>query len=92
MIVLMISRSCLNTGHVRSKTRSLDRISLKPFLPSFGNSFASIIMKLHQNIFISSPEHFVFKMSYCYDHVSVVRASSVVRRQHFPCLPPEATV
>ena len=37
-------------GHVRSKNRSLGQISLKPYSHSRGHSFASIFMKLHQNV------------------------------------------
>ena len=37
-------------GHVGSKIRSLGQISLKPCSPSRGNSFASIFMKIYQNV------------------------------------------
>ena len=50
MFVLMISWSSLNMGHVGSKTRSLGQISLKPCSLFRGHSFASIFMKLHQNV------------------------------------------
>ena len=46
----MISHSNQNKGDVRSKTRSLDQIPLKPCSPSGGQSFASIFMKLYQNV------------------------------------------
>ena len=47
---MMISRSDSNMGHVRSKTRSVGQISLKPCSPSRGHSYASILMKLYQNV------------------------------------------
>ena len=50
MFVLMISRSSSNMGYVWSKTRSLGQISVKPCSHSTGNSFASILMKLYQNV------------------------------------------
>ena len=58
MFVLMLSLLSLNMGHVRSKTSTLGQISLKPFSPSRGHSFASIFMKLYKNI--------------CLDDISVV--------------------
>ena len=50
MFVFVISRSSSYMGHVRSKTRSLGQISLKPCSPSRGHSFASIFMKLHRTV------------------------------------------
>ena len=50
MFAMMISQSNLKKGDVGSKTRSLGQISLRPCSPSRGHSFASIFMKLYQNV------------------------------------------
>ena len=50
MFDMIMSRSGLNIGHVRSKTRSLGQISLKPYSPSRGHSFASVFMELYKNV------------------------------------------
>ena len=49
MIVLTISRSSSNMGHVGSKTRSVGQIMEKPCEHSRGHSFSPIIIKLAQN-------------------------------------------
>ena len=49
MIILTISRSSLNIGHVRSKSRSVGQIIEKPCEHSRGHSFGPIFIKLAQN-------------------------------------------
>ena len=50
MLILIISRSALKQGHVRSKTRSLGQILEKPCVHSRVLSFVSNVMKLCQNV------------------------------------------
>ena len=49
MIILTISQSSSNIGHVGSKTRSVGQIIEKPCEHSRGHSFSPIIIKLAQN-------------------------------------------
>ena len=49
MIVLTISRSSSNMGHVGSKTRSVGQIMEKPCEHSSGHIFGTIFIKLAQN-------------------------------------------
>ena len=49
MIVLTISRSSSNMGHVGSKTRSVGQIMEKPCEHSRGHIFGPIFIKLAQN-------------------------------------------
>ena len=49
MIILTISRSSSNIGHVGTKTRSVGQIIEKPYEHSRGHSFGTIIIKLAQN-------------------------------------------
>ena len=49
MIVLTISRSSSNMGHVRSKTRSVGQIMEKPCEHSKGHNFGPILIILAQN-------------------------------------------
>ena len=49
MIILTISRLCLNIGYVRSKSRSVGQIIEKPCEHSRGHSFGPIFIKLAQN-------------------------------------------
>ena len=49
MIILTISRSSSNMGHVGSKTRSVGQLKEKPCEHSRGHSFGRIIIKLAQN-------------------------------------------
>ena len=46
----MKSRTCLNMGHVGSKTRSLGQILEKANVRSKGHIFSPIIMKLGKNV------------------------------------------
>ena len=50
MLILIISRSSLKLGHVRSKTRSLDQILEKLCVHSRVLSFVSNVMTLCQNV------------------------------------------
>ena len=50
MFILMISRSGLKLGHLRSKTRSPGQIRGKPCYHSSGHIFQAIIMNLAQNV------------------------------------------
>ena len=50
MFDLMILQSSLNMDHIKSKTRSIGQISLKPCSASRGSIVALIIMKLYQNV------------------------------------------
>ena len=50
MLILIISRSSLKLGHVRSKTRSLDQILEKPCVHSRVHSFVSNAMTLCHNV------------------------------------------
>ena len=52
MLLIIISRSALKLGYVRSKTRSLCQILENPFVPSRGQSFDLKIMELCQKIII----------------------------------------
>ena len=45
MLILIISRSGVKLGHVRSKTRSLGQILEKPYVHSRVHSFVSNVMK-----------------------------------------------
>ena len=47
---VMITRSSLNMGKVRLQTRSPGYISSKPSSPSRSHNFASVFMKLYQNV------------------------------------------
>ena len=49
MLVIIMSRSSLNLGHVGLKTRSLGQILEKPCVHSRGQSFDSKFMELYQN-------------------------------------------
>ena len=49
MFVLMISRSSLKLGHLRSKTRSPGQIS-ENLVNTSGHIFEAIIMNLAQNV------------------------------------------
>ena len=49
MLIIIMSRSGLKLGHVRSKTRSLGQILEKSCVHSGGHSFDSKVMKLYQN-------------------------------------------
>ena len=50
MLILIISRSSLKLGHVRSKARSLDQILEKLCVHSRVLSFVSNVMTLCQNV------------------------------------------
>ena len=50
MLIIIISRSGLKLGYVRSKTRSLGQILEKPCVHSRGHSFDSKVMKFCQNV------------------------------------------
>ena len=50
MCTIVISRLSLNMYYVGSKTRSPDKIPLKPCSPSRGHSFALIFMELYQKV------------------------------------------
>ena len=49
IIILTISRSSSNMGHVGSKTKSVCQLNEKPCEHSRGHSFGPIIIKLAQN-------------------------------------------
>ena len=49
MIILTISRSSSNMGHLGSKTRSVGQIMEKPCEHSRGHSFGPILIKVAQN-------------------------------------------
>ena len=49
MIILKISRSSANMGHVGSKTRSVGQIMEKPCKHSRGHIFGPVFFKLAQN-------------------------------------------
>ena len=50
MFVLMISKTILKMGHVRSKTKSLGVILEKPCVRTIGHTLSPIIMKLGQKV------------------------------------------
>ena len=54
MIILTISRSSSNMGHVGSKTRSVGQIIEKPCEHSRGHSFGPVIIKLAQNDYLDN--------------------------------------
>ena len=54
MIVLTISRSSSNMGHVWSKTRSVGQIMEKPSEHSRGHIFGPIFIQLSQNDYLDN--------------------------------------
>ena len=73
-LIIIISRSILKLGHVRSKTRSLGQILEKQFVPCRGFSFDLKFMKLcqkvnHYNIWVK------FKTGLGWDKNKVARSN-----------------
>ena len=67
-------------GQVRSKTRSLDQISEKPYVHSRGHIFTLIIMKLGQNVYLH-------KISDRFENASCwVKTRSLLQILEKPCV------